>query len=112
MRIGLYLARLEDTPPAESAVFTESERQYCLRRRFPAPHLAGRYAAKKAVTMALCFDENLAPDAIEVARRPGGAPTIVLHGEAANRARRAGVSKTHVSMSHSGSYAVALVVME
>jgi holo-[acyl-carrier protein] synthase len=106
----MVLARLGELPPADSPVFTEEERRYCLRRRHPEPHLAGRYAAKKAACIAL----SLAPDTplgdIEVTRRPGRAPTLKLHGEVSNTAD--GIRKIHVSLSHSGDYAVALVVVE
>jgi phosphopantetheinyl transferase (holo-ACP synthase) len=47
---------------------------------------------------------------IEVAREPGRAPTLRFHGEA-KRATEPG-AKSHVSISHSGTYAVALVVVE
>jgi holo-[acyl-carrier protein] synthase len=108
----MYLARLDEPPPADSPVFTEEERRYCLRRRYPEPHLAGRYAAKKAACIAL----SLAPDTplsdIEVTRRPGRAPTLRLCGEASKIAEDAGTQKIHVSLSHSGDYAVALVVMD
>ncbi|MCA1560436.1 MAG: holo-ACP synthase, partial [Acidobacteria bacterium] len=34
-------------------VFTDGEIAYCTRRRKPAPHLAGRFAAKEAAMKAL-----------------------------------------------------------
>ena len=34
-------------------VFTDEEIAYCLRRKHPAPHLAGRFAAKEAAMKAL-----------------------------------------------------------
>jgi holo-[acyl-carrier protein] synthase len=112
MRIGIYLARLEETPPAESSIFTDIERRYCLDRRYPGPHLAGRYAAKRATCSALA----LAPDTdlaeIEVRREPGRAPTIALRGEPAQAAQRLGTGEFHLSISHSGDYAVAFVVSE
>jgi holo-[acyl-carrier protein] synthase len=112
MRIGLYLATLEETPSADSSMYTEREREYCLRRRHPNPHLAGRFAAKKAVCVALDLDEDFPLDDIEVARERGKAPTILFHGSAHSIASRAGTRKAHVSISHSGDYAVALVVLE
>ncbi len=112
MRVGLYLATLEETPRAESPVFTERERQYCLRRRNPHPHLAGRFAVKKAASVALDLDTDLPLSDIEITRQRGKAPTLLFHGTAASRAHDAGIQKSHVSISHSGNYAVALVVLE
>ncbi len=110
MRVGLYLATLDETPPAESSVYTEPERRYCLRRRNPHPHLAGRYAAKRAACLALGLGGDEAVGDVEVAREPGQAPTLRLHGEA--RKKTIVGAKSHVSISHSGDYAVALVVIE
>jgi holo-[acyl-carrier protein] synthase len=112
MRIGLYLAKLEETPSASSSIYTEREREYCLRRRNPHPHLAGRFAAKKAVCVALDLDTEFPLKDIEVARERGKAPTIHFHGRARFIASRAGTPESHVSISHSGNYAVALVVLE
>ena len=112
MRIGLYLATLDETPKAESLVFTEQEREYCLRRRDPNPHLAGRFAAKKAAFRALNLDAHTPLSDIEVTRKRGRAPTFKFHGTAASIAQDTGIQKSHVSISHSGNYAIALVLLE
>lgn len=112
MRTGLYLATLEETPSAESSIFTERERAYCLRRRHSQPHLAGRYAAKKAVQVALDLDAHFPLNDIEVARESGKAPTILFHRTAESIATDVGIRTAHVSISHSGNYAVAFVVLE
>ncbi len=113
MRIGIFVARLDETPPATSPLFTEPERRYCLGRRNPGPHLAGRYAAKRAACIALGVGEEdtkgLLSD-VEVAREPGRAPTLNFLREA-KRLGEPG-AKSYVSISHSGNYAVALVVIE
>ena len=49
---------------------------------------------------------------IEVRRERGRAPTIVLRGEPERAALRLGAGEFHVSISHSGDYAVAFVVSE
>ena len=49
---------------------------------------------------------------IEVSRLESGAPSILLHGRAKNRAQRLGVREISVSMSHSRDYAVAFVVLQ
>src|SRR6187431_1184192 len=67
-------------------VFTEGEIAYCTRRRNPAPHLAGRFAAKEAAMKALGTGHSrgvLWRD-IEVIRR-GGPPQLQFHGGAGRR---------------------------
>jgi holo-[acyl-carrier protein] synthase len=107
------VAKLDETPPATSPLFTELERRYCLARRHPGPHLAGRYAAKKAACIALGLGEEdterLLGD-VEVVREPGRAPT--LHFLQAPKRLGELDAKSYVSISHSGNYAVALVVIE
>ena len=64
-------------------VFTPGEIAYCTRRRNPAPHLAGRFAAKEAAMKALGTGHSrgvLWKD-IEVIRG-GGPPRLQLHGGA------------------------------
>src|SRR4026209_232838 len=73
-------------------VFTDGEIAYCLRRRNPVPHLAGRFAAKEAAMKALGTGHSrgaLWKD-IEVFRTVGP-PQLRLHGGAAARAERMGV---------------------
>src|SRR3954464_15674905 len=68
-------------------VFTEGEIAYAQRRRNPAPHLAGRFAAKEAAMKALGTGHSrgvLWRD-IEVVRSPGGPPQLKFHGGAAIR---------------------------
>ena len=48
----------------------------------------------------------------EVGRQPSGAPVLRLHGEAARKAEALGASRAHISLSHSESMAVAVVVLE
>src|ERR671936_1717956 len=67
-------------------VFTEHEIAYCTRRRNPAPHLAGRFAAKEAAMKALGTGHSrgvLWKD-VEVVRL-GGPPQLEFHGAAARR---------------------------
>ena len=67
-------------------LFTDGEVAYCNRRRTPAIHFAGRFAAKEAGMKALGTghsQEVLWRD-IEVVRR-GGPPQLQFHGGAARR---------------------------
>ncbi len=49
---------------------------------------------------------------IEVQRRRGQAPEIVLHGRAKARAEKMGIVRVAISLSHSRDFAIASVVAE
>src|SRR3954469_5084668 len=67
-------------------VFTEGEIAYCLRRRTPAIHFAGRFAAKEAAMKALRtgHTQQVLWRDVEVVRH-GGPPQLKFHGGAARR---------------------------
>lgn len=93
-------------------VFTEGEIRYCMRRRNPAPHLAGRFAAKEAAMKALGTGHSrgvLWRD-IEVVRR-GGPPQLVLHGGAARRLAALGGARSLLTITHSRNLALAQVLL-
>jgi holo-[acyl-carrier protein] synthase len=93
-------------------VFTPGEIAYCTRRRNPAPHLAGRFAAKEAAMKALGTGHSrgvLWKD-IEVVRG-GGPPRLQLHGGAARRAEGMQVRRSLVTITHSDTLALAHVML-
>ena len=93
-----------------SRVFNPSEAAYCRNR---APQLASRFAAKEAVMKALGTGIRGIPwRSIEVTRKRGGPPEIMLHGPAKERAERMGITRIALSLSHSKQFAAASVVME
>ena len=95
-------------------VFTTEEQDYCRGHRDPVPHLAARFAAKEAAFKALAtgWAKGVGWLEVEVQRPAGGAPVLVLHGNAQGHGRLLGVQKTHLSLSHSDEAAVAIVVLE
>jgi holo-[acyl-carrier protein] synthase len=95
-------------------VFTSSEVAYCERHRDPAERYAARFAAKEAMMKALGtgWSKGVRWRDIEVTRKPGGRPTIVLHGVAREHADRMGARHINVSLSHSGNFALAEVILE
>ena len=93
-------------------VFTDEEIAYCKRRRNPAPHLAGRFAAKEAAMKALGTGHSrgvLWKD-IEVVRA-GGPPRLQLHGGAARRAETMKVLGSLLTITHSETLALAQVML-
>ncbi len=101
---GRFLAR----------VLTEAERAYCERYRDPAPQVAARFAAKEAALKALGtgLDHGLSWQDVEVERAESGAPSLLLHGRAAEFARERGAERTHLSLSHDRGAAIAVVILE
>jgi holo-[acyl-carrier protein] synthase len=92
-------------------VFTDAEQAYCGQARDPAQRLAARFAAKEAVLKALGAGLGACPlREIEVERAASGAPSLALHGAAADLARERGVAGWHVSLSHTTTVAEAVVV--
>lgn len=91
-------------------VYTQGEQAYSRGR--PA-QLAGRFAAKEATMKALGTGiRGVGWREVEVVRERGRAPSLRLHGRAAERARRLGLQHFALSISHSRDYAVAMVVAQ
>lgn len=102
---------LQRTPGFADRVYTHDERDYCRRARDPAERFAARFAAKEAVLKAMGAGLGACPlRAIEVARATSGAPSVVLHGAAAQLAADRGVVAWHLSLTHTATTAEALVI--
>jgi holo-[acyl-carrier protein] synthase len=95
-------------------VYTASEKAYCLRKRNFAESLAARFAAKEAGAKALGTGISHGVNwlEIEVVREPTGRPTIAFHGRAREMAERLGATSAALSLTHTGSLAMASVVLE
>jgi holo-[acyl-carrier protein] synthase len=100
---------------AITRLFTAEEARYALARSEPAIHLAARIAAKEATYKALAGNplaRAVSWRDVEVGLREDGAPYLLLHGRAQERAAELAVERTLVSLTHSKSAAVAVVVLE
>jgi len=95
-------------------VFTPEEQAYCERRARPATHYAGRYAVKEAVMKVLGtgWAHGVRWVDIEVRRAPGAAPEAHLHGVSAEIARRRGIERIHITITHDAGIAAAVAVGE
>lgn len=96
-------------------VFTPGEQAYCEGRgKGRAQSYAARFAAKEATMKALGvgWGRHAGWQDIEVARARGEAPRIVLHGAAADTARRLGMARFSLSLTHAAGLALAFVVVE
>ncbi|BCJ88055.1 holo-ACP synthase [Effusibacillus dendaii] len=76
--------------------------------------LAGRFAAKEAVSKALGtgIAEQISFRDIETLHGSGGEPIVLLYGAAKQRADLLGVTDVKVSISHTAELAIAYIWME
>jgi holo-[acyl-carrier protein] synthase len=93
-------------------IFTDGEIAYCRRRRVPAIHFAGRFAAKEAAMKALGtgHSQNVLWRDVEVVRR-GGPPQLQFHGGAARRFAAMGAQSSLLTITHSETLALAQVLI-
>lgn len=112
-RVESLLARHGDR--ALRRLFTPNEQAYARGMASPALHLAARVAAKEAAYKALSGDElarGIGWRDIEVERMSDGRPILRFHGKAAERFAALGAMRCHVSLTHAGGVAAAVVVIE
>ena len=95
-------------------VFTEGEISYCDAKANRVERYAARFAAKEAAMKALGtgWNNGVRWRDVEVCRAPGGRPTIVFHGEAAQVAARMKANHVALSLSHTAEQAIAQVILE
>ena len=98
---------LERTPTLAARLFTEQEQQ-----SGGIESLAARFAAKEAVAKALGAPGGLRWLDAEVVRQESGRPVLAVTGTVAAAAAGLGVRTWHLSLSHDGGIASALVVAE
>jgi holo-[acyl-carrier protein] synthase len=89
-------------------IYTPAETGLCRQR---VPELAARFAAKEAISKALGTGlVGVSWVEMEVLADRRGKPTVHLHGRALERAQSMGLAEWAVSLTHSDSQAIAMVV--
>ena len=108
-RFRLALRRRVSLP---DRLFTEGEQRYAYEHHDPVSRLAVRFGAKEAVMKALGAGLGaFAFRDVEVVRDDdSGAPSVALHGAAAELATARGVRAWHVSLTHTDTTAMAVVL--
>ena len=93
-------------------IFTPRELEYCMRRKNPSPHLAGRFAAKEAGMKAIGTGHAFGVlwKDLEVVCH-GGPPQLHFHNAAARHFARLGASRAHLTITHTDSLALAHVIL-
>ena len=94
--------------------FTPAEQAYCLDHRLSAVHLAGRFAAKEAILKVLGtgWRGEIAWTDMEILNDPAGKPVLRLTGESARIAAHLGITRWHLSISHTDTHAIASAIGE
>ena len=110
--IDVFRNRLDDGMVNE--LFLPGEIEYCSSRARPWESYAARFAAKEASFKALGvgLSHGLRWKDVEIIKEISGAVSVQLSGKALEHARNKHVEQVHLSISHSGHNAIAVVTME
>jgi holo-[acyl-carrier protein] synthase len=95
-------------------LFTSAERSRCCSRKDAASCLAARFAAKEAFLKALGtgLRDGISWLDMEVTNDSLGKPELLLSGKATEQFEGKKLIKLHLSLSHDGGSAIAMVVLE
>ncbi|MBG6085432.1 holo-ACP synthase [Zhihengliuella flava] len=106
VQVSRFKQQLERTPALRERLFVPAERDLPLRS------LAARFAAKEAIAKALGAPAGMNWQHCQVVKDDAGDPHVLVDGTVADVAARKGVQKWHLTMSHDGDLATAMVVAE
>ena len=113
VEIERFRTSLARTPSMRTRLFVASELTYADAKADPVPSLAARFAAREATMKALGLGLGaFGFHDVWVDRLPSGAPRLTVTGRALELADAAGVTRWHLSVTHSDLVAVAYVVAE
>lgn len=95
-------------------VFTAGEIAYAESKANKLERYAARFAAKEAGMKALGtgWGDGVSWQDLEVVNHASGRPSLVLHGQAAEVAKSLGVRAISLSLTHTATQAMALVILE
>ncbi len=110
--VDRFTRALERTPLLADRLFTAAELVTASGNPRSGESLAARFAAKEAVAKALGAPGGLHWHDCEVVADPDGRPWLTVSGTVAAAAAERGVTRWHLSLSHDGGIASAMVVAE
>ena len=110
--VDRFAESLTRTPGLRDRLFTAAEQWTPRGTPRSGESLAARFAAKEAVAKALGAPGDLHWHDVEVCVGHHGRPYLAARGTVAGRAAQLGVTSWHVSLSHDGGIASAVVVAE
>jgi holo-[acyl-carrier protein] synthase len=92
-------------------LFSDDERAYAARQKDPAKSLSARFGAKEAVMKAMGVGLwRFKLRDVEVVRAKSGAPSVALHGRAADMAAERGIVAWELSLTHTETIALAVAI--
>lgn len=112
VQVERLTAALARTPELAQRLFTPAELLTATGAPRSAESLAARFAAKEALAKALGAGGGMAWTDAEIELDDTGRPSLVVRGTVADRAHALGVTAWHVSLSHDGGMASAVVIAE
>ncbi len=95
----------------DERLFSDEERAYAAKQKDPSKSLAARFGAKEAVMKAMgvgLWKFKLRD--VEVVRAKSGAPSVALHGRAAEMAAERGIVDWQLSLTHTDTTALAVAI--
>ncbi len=93
-------------------VFTEDEIRYAVGKARPARHFAGSFAAREAFSKASGISMYSVAFGGAWVERTSSGPVLRLSDTVRELLPEAGEKRIHLSLTHDGEYAIAMVVME
>lgn len=107
-----FAESLQRTPGLRDRLFTDAEQRTPSGTPRTGESLAARFAAKEALAKALGAPGDLRWHDAEVTVGEHGRPHVEIRGSVAGRAAQLGVTTWHLSLSHDGGIASAVVIAE
>src|SRR5256886_14615511 len=107
-----FARALGRTPLLADGLFTEAERTTPSGNPRSPESLAARFAAKEAVAKALGAPSGLHWHDCEIVADPDGRPWLTVSGTVAAASAEREINRWHLSLSHDGGIASAMVVAE
>ncbi len=104
--VARFESKLEKTDGLTERIFTSEE------IGSKTESLAGYWAAKEALIKALGNPTGLSFQDVQVVKDDLGKPRLELSGETDIRASQMGIANWHLSISHDGGMAIAVVIAE
>ena len=110
--VDRFAETLARTPSMAARLFTAAEQLTPAGAPRTPESLAARFAAKEALAKSLGAGGGMAWTDAEVLVDDVGRPSLVVTGTVLARAESLGVARLHVSLSHDGGIASAVVIAE
>jgi holo-[acyl-carrier protein] synthase len=111
VEVARFRLAMERRVKLPERLFSDAEREYAFRQKDPSKSLAARFGAKEAVMKAMGVGLwKFKFRDVEVVRARSGAPSIALIGRAAELADERGVVGWHLSLTHTDTTALAVVI--